>query len=184
MQQSRGHSLTRLPLGPTLLSAVRLPLAFAFPFTANTWGRLGLLAAAWISDGADGMVARRTGTTSRAGAVLDGATDRVFALTVLATFLYEGALSPLQLLLLLARDLFTTIGALFVWLRGVPVQLEARTFGKVVTGLQHAVILSVLIVPGAVPPVIGLVVVASFAAVLDYWRAARRSLRAARATGG
>ena len=59
-----------------LLSAVRIPLAIAFPFVANDV-RLILLAAAAASDLLDGQLARRFGSSSL-GTVIDPVADKLF----------------------------------------------------------------------------------------------------------
>src|SRR2546427_8834099 len=60
-----------------LLTALRLPLAAAFPFVHQPEWQLALVGAAAASDFFDGMLARRFGE-SRAGAVLDPTADKVF----------------------------------------------------------------------------------------------------------
>src|SRR2546427_12723622 len=60
-----------------LLTALRLPLAAAFPFVHQPAWQLAIVGAAAASDFFDGMLARRFGG-SRAGAVLDPTADKVF----------------------------------------------------------------------------------------------------------
>ncbi|MGH7753221.1 MAG: CDP-alcohol phosphatidyltransferase family protein, partial [Gemmatimonadales bacterium] len=52
------------------LTALRLPMAAAFPLVEDAAARLGIVAAAAITDVLDGYLARRYGG-SRLGAVLD-----------------------------------------------------------------------------------------------------------------
>src|SRR5207247_3735633 len=60
-----------------LLTALRVPLAVAFPFVPSPAWRLALVAGAAASDFFDGMLARRFGS-SRVGAVLDPIADKLF----------------------------------------------------------------------------------------------------------
>jgi cardiolipin synthase (CMP-forming) len=163
-----------------MISMTRLPLAIAFPIASDPFSRLTIALAAFVSDIADGMVARRTGRTSRFGAILDPVTDRIFVLAVLGTFAVEGTLGAGQLALLLLRDIFTAVGYLVVRFARLPVPLRARPTGKAVTGLQILIVPVVLFAPGLIPPLVGAVTVASVVAMLDYSRAAWLALQRAR----
>lgn len=62
-----------------VLTAARLPLAILFPLVLpDTGSALAVFVIAGITDGLDGVVARRTGTTSHTGSMLDGFLDKVF----------------------------------------------------------------------------------------------------------
>lgn len=89
---------------PTALSALRLICAAVFPF-ATVQGRLGLILVAAISDGLDGLLARRLGRATWWGGFLDAGADKVFVATVLIDLLVRGQLAWWQVLLLLMRDL-------------------------------------------------------------------------------
>lgn len=61
------------------LTGARLPLALAFAAVLpDTRWALGVFVLAGVTDGLDGVVARRTGTTSHTGSMLDGFLDKVF----------------------------------------------------------------------------------------------------------
>jgi len=79
-RQDAGRLDLRDLLNPAgLLTLSRIPLALAFPFFAADPGpALAIYAAAVISDILDGVVARRTGTTSHTGAMVEGFLDKVF----------------------------------------------------------------------------------------------------------
>jgi phosphatidylglycerophosphate synthase len=169
-----------IPLLPGLLTLVRIPLAVSFPFLPGPYVRAAAVAVAWTTDVADGVVARRRGEMTRAGAILDGVADHTFALFVFGTFLFEGALSAGQLAIVLSRDLFTTLSYLVIQAARLQVPLKARRTGKLVTGLQHLLVPIVLFAPGAVRGVVLLLAVASLGAIVDYSLAARRALRSGR----
>lgn len=179
---SLGVMTPRRALGtlPNLLSASRLVLAAGFVTAGATEARVGLIGAAAATDFLDGWLARRVRATSRWGALLDPIADRVFVLTAVGTFLFSGMLSTSAYFILLMRDLATAVGFLVAraipWLR--PVEFKARIPGKVVTVLQLATLACVLVLPKAVPILLGGVALASVLAIGDYtlalWRARLR----------
>lgn len=136
-----------------------------------------LVVAAAASDMLDGWLARRRRMASRTGAIIDPVADRVFVLTAVVVLLMEGALSLGQTLVLLLRDVMTTVGFIVArsvsWLR--PVEFRARMAGKVVTVLQVVVLLAALLRPALVPPLVLATGAAAVISVVDYtvalWRA-------------
>ena len=166
----------RLVTLPNVLSLSRIVLAVVFALGSGTALRVTVLAVASASDWLDGWLARRAGTASRWGALLDPITDRVFALTAVSVFLYEGALGTAEYFILLSRDIMTAIGFLVArvvtWLRTV--EFKARLAGKVVTALQLATLFVILLAPQWTRLMVAVVGIASAAAVADYtlalWR--------------
>ena len=169
----------RRPLGtlPNILSCSRLVLAAGFVATGAAEARVGLIGAAALTDFLDGWLARRVHATSRWGALLDPIADRVFVLTVVATFLFTGMLSTSAYFVLIMRDLATAVGFLVAriipWLR--PIEFKARVLGKVVTVVQLLTLAAVLAVPRAVPILLAALALSSTLAIADYtlalWRA-------------
>ncbi len=93
-------------LVPGLLSLVRVPLAFIFPFTvARPALALLVLALAGASDVVDGWFARKFGQTTPTGAALDPITDKIFVTSVVLTLFAHGWLSLLGVLLLSVREI-------------------------------------------------------------------------------
>src|SRR2546427_5962788 len=117
------------------LTALRLPLAAAFPFVHQPAWQLALVGAAAASDFFDGMLARRFGE-SRAGAVLDPTADKVFMAAAFFTVARTGLLHPLEIVGVLARDIVAALGYVGAWLWRRPTPLPARARGKAVTLLQ------------------------------------------------
>ncbi len=174
------HARRELRALPNIISGSRVPLAAAFVFADGSRARLAIVAIAAATDFLDGWVARRVNAKSRWGALIDPIADRFFVLTAIATFLFEGAISTRQYFVFLSRDLATAVGFLVArsvtWLR--PVEFKARWSGKVVTGLQLAAVLAMLVAPRVAPTLILLVGVASAVSIADYtlalWRARAR----------
>jgi phosphatidylglycerophosphate synthase len=166
---------SELKLLPNVLSFSRLLLALGFVGAGNE-GRIGLIGVAAATDFLDGWLARRVNAASRWGALIDPIADRVFVLVAVSTFLFSGALSTAGYFVMISRDLMTAVG--FLVSRAVSrlrvVEFKARSAGKVVTVLQLLTLLSLLLVPNAVTPLLALVGAASVWAVADYtvalWR--------------
>jgi len=170
----------RVPITlPNLISFARVPLALAFLAFDQRVARLALIGAAGLTDYADGWLARR-GRGSRLGAVLDPITDKIFLVTALLSLAVAGPLTPLELLILLARDIAVAFGFAVVILTRAPMRLSARMPGKVVTVLQLAALVALVLLPQWKGPVIAIVGAASAVAILDYGRLAILALRALR----
>jgi phosphatidylglycerophosphate synthase len=107
---------------------------------------------------------------TRVGALLDPFADRVFVLVGVAVFLFEGTLNTLEYFIMISRDLMTAIG--FLVARAMPslrpVAFTARFPGKLVTVLQLATFIGILIRPSAATPMILVVAIVSLWAVVDY----------------
>ncbi len=80
--------------------------------------------------------------------------------------------------MLLARDVFTVAAFLTVLVFRLPVRFRARLGGKVVTGVQIAAVLVLLVRPDRVAPLVAVAGATGLFAVVDYTRAGLRSLRA------
>jgi len=118
-----------------VLTALRLPLAVVFPFVAKPAWQLVIVAAAAASDVADGILARRFGS-SRAGAVLDPIADKFFMAVAFVTVARRGLLEWYELIGVLLRDILAVLGFLATWVLRRPVALPARAGGKAVTIAQ------------------------------------------------
>jgi CDP-diacylglycerol--glycerol-3-phosphate 3-phosphatidyltransferase/cardiolipin synthase len=165
----------RTPLfGPAdALTALRLPLAVAFPLVSGMYWRLGIVAVVALSDLIDGMLARRIGG-SRAGAVLDPIADKLFMLSAFATVASHGLLTIWELLAVLSRDLWAGIGFLVTLIRGRPTTIPARAGGKWVTVGQLLTLVAFLMESPLVRPLAWATAAISIYAIVDYAREARR----------
>ncbi|MFL5351800.1 CDP-alcohol phosphatidyltransferase family protein [Archangium sp.] len=169
------------------LSLSRLPLAAVFVTTKDPPARVGLVMGAALTDFLDGYIARHKHLESYWGALIDPLADRGFVMVALASFVVEGKLTPTDFGILVVRDVATGLG--FVVARVVPqfrpVMFKARMLGKVVTTLQLGALLSVLVAPKLVRPLVAAVGFTALAAVVDYslavWR--KRARRAPRGPG-
>jgi cardiolipin synthase len=133
---------------PNLLSALRL---LAAPFAAwlivqgHDTAALAVFAAAGLSDGLDGFIARRWGVTSAFGAWLDPAADKLLMLLCFGALFWIG-MTPLWLLaLVVARDLAIACGWLLIKLLGLPVATQPLWIGKASTVVQVLYVLGALL---------------------------------------
>ena len=157
-----------------LLTALRLPLAAAFPFVHQPEWQLALVGAAAASDFFDGMLARRFGE-SRAGAVLDPTADKVFMAAAFFTVARTGLLHPLEILGVLARDIVAALGYVGAWLWRRPTPLPARAGGKAVTVLQLLTLVAFIARSPLVRPLAWATAAVGLYAIWDYSRAAARA---------
>jgi cardiolipin synthase (CMP-forming) len=187
---SRLNAMSLLAI-PNLISLARIPLAVAFLLVSATVPRVMIIVAAGISDYLDGWWARHRGPRTRLGELLDPITDKLFVLTALAAFAVWDVISPAELLVLLARDLFVTAGFLVVLALRLPIRPRARFAGKVVTTLQIAAVLALTLLPQFARATVLVIAAASMWAIADYahaallqWRDQRRERREDRKDGG
>lgn len=164
------RALSELRSIPNLLSVSRLALAAAFIFFESSDVRIVLVMLALATDYFDGWIARRFRRMTRTGALLDPFADRVFVLVGVSAFLLQSRLSVLEYFVMISRDFMTAIG--FLVARIVPslraVAFQARFPGKLVTVLQLATFIALLIRPARAVPMIWVVAAASAWAIVDY----------------
>jgi phosphatidylglycerophosphate synthase len=155
---------------PNLLTVVRFPLAAGFLAVEGTGARLAILGMASASDLLDGWLARRLGSTTRSGALLDPVADKVFMLSAFTAFLVHGEITTAQWGILLFRDFATALGALVALVVPglTPGAFRARRSGKIVTVLQLAAILALTLEPGHEAAVSMIVGLASVVCAADY----------------
>src|ERR1700744_230992 len=111
---------------PNLLSALRLmaaPLAAGLLLNDHDSAALAIFAAAAFSDLLDGYVARRWGFTSRFGAWLDPAADKLLTTLCLLALLHMGRAPLWLVLLVLLRDLGIALGAVLAWVLSLPLRI-------------------------------------------------------------
>jgi cardiolipin synthase len=125
----------------------------------HAWYRyaaLGLGVVLGVSDAVDGILARRTGSVTRLGSVLDPLADKSLMLSAVITLSMPGVLSAenpdLHLpywvsVPLVSRDLFILVGSGVVFLLAGVFQALPSFSGKAATVLQFVMIASMLVAP-------------------------------------
>ncbi|MHB1613425.1 MAG: CDP-alcohol phosphatidyltransferase family protein [Actinomycetes bacterium] len=102
-----GEGLGRVRTVPNALSALRLlgvPVFGWLVVSGHTGWAVVLLVGSGLTDYLDGMIARRWNQTSRLGALLDPAADRLYILTTLVGLAWLGAIPWWLVVILLGRD--------------------------------------------------------------------------------
>jgi len=155
------------------LTALRLPLAVAFPFVHSAFWQLAIIAVAALSDVGDGFLARRYGS-SRAGAVLDPVADKIFMAVAFITIARRGLLVWYELLGVLLRDILAVLGFTATWLLRRPVALPARAGGKAVTIMQLLTLVAAIADWTYTRHLAWATAAIAVYAIWDYGRAARR----------
>jgi len=175
-------SAAELRRAPNLVSLLRIPLAVAFPFVADSKpAALTVLALAGATDVLDGQLARRLGAVTALGAVLDPVADKIFALSAMGSLLALHRLPWWGVPALLAREIFEApllVRGLRRRLHGDPAPvLGSNVAGKLATVAQSAALLAAIAVPRALTPALVVAAGAAVVAGVAYWR---RDLQSAR----
>ncbi|MEA5444783.1 CDP-alcohol phosphatidyltransferase family protein [Gammaproteobacteria bacterium AB-CW1] len=174
---------------PNALSSFRLVLivpTVLFLLDEAYFLTLCLFAVAGVSDGVDGWLAKRFGWTSRLGAVLDAAADKLLMAAIFITLGYKG-LVPLWLVaLVFVRDLWIVLGAWYN--RHRLAEFEVRPFltSKINTAVQICFVLLViadaqwqLLAPSLMAGAVAVATLSVVASGLDYLQDWIRQLRQA-----
>jgi phosphatidylglycerophosphate synthase len=166
-----------------LVSLTRIPLALAFAVFPDVRVRLAVLALASATDLLDGWLARRLGT-SRLGAWMDPASDKVFMLTAFGVLAATGALRWLEVAGVVLRDVLAPLGYFASVAARRPFVVPARFGGKAVTVGQMLTLLAWLLGSPLLRPLAWVTAGLALYAITDYGRLAARSAERAEHRGG
>ena len=153
---------------PNILSALRVvaaPIAAVLILDGIDVAAVCVFVFAGLSDAADGYLAKRFALTSRFGAWLDPAADKLLMLASFVTLTMVGAV---PLWLIIGRDLAIVLGVGLARLLEAPLRIEPLTIGKASTVVQvvYVALVLLLLATGVSLPRLafaGTVVVAIFA---------------------
>jgi CDP-diacylglycerol--glycerol-3-phosphate 3-phosphatidyltransferase len=142
----------------------------------GSWGAFASWLVLWGTDGLDGWLARRDGTT-RSGAFLDPLADKILVCGGLVALATRGLLAWLPVLVIVGREVAVSAWRSLAARRGVSV--PARRLGKWKANAQFFVVALVLFPPARYQTdlwnaVLGLAVALSVLSALDLWLAARQ----------
>jgi phosphatidylglycerophosphate synthase len=153
-----------------LVSAIRVPLAIAFPLVSNSW-RLGLLAVAAVTDLLDGPLARRFGSSSL-GSLIDPVADKLFMASAFGVVAFSGKLQLFEIVGVLLRDIVATVAFLVTLFSHRPRAIPARAGGKAVTVAQMLTLLAFLFDSHFLQPMAWATAGIAVYAIWDYYRVA------------
>jgi CDP-diacylglycerol---glycerol-3-phosphate 3-phosphatidyltransferase len=154
------------------LSALRIPLAVAFPLVSNSW-RFVVLAVAAASDLLDGQLARRFGS-SRFGPVIDPVADKLFMASAFGVVALSGRLEPYEIVGVLLRDIVATLAFAATFFSYRPRSIPARAGGKAVTVAQVLTLLAFLAGSPHLRELAWATTAIAIYAIWDYYHVARR----------
>jgi CDP-diacylglycerol---glycerol-3-phosphate 3-phosphatidyltransferase len=120
------------------------PVFFAMVDDRPSWPALGAWFALCATDGVDGAIARRMGTT-RSGAFLDPLADKVLVLGAMFALVSHSVFPLIPVLLIAARELIISVYRSMAARRGVTV--PASRGGKAKTMAQQLAVALVLLPP-------------------------------------
>jgi CDP-diacylglycerol--glycerol-3-phosphate 3-phosphatidyltransferase len=138
-----------------------------------------LICLGWLSDGLDGMAARRLHQVSELGKILDPLSDKIFVLVLLIVLTATRDFPAWLLAVVIPRDLAILWGGLLLARRRKTVE-QSGMWGKITTNLLVATVVVYLAGWNILVP--WLMAASVIAAVISTWRYARIFFRALRAS--
>lgn len=133
---------------PNILSALRLvaaPIAGWLIYQGEHFAALCVFGLAGLSDAADGYLAKTFALTSRFGAWLDPAADKLLMLVCFVTLTMVGAVPLWLTLFVIGRDVAIVLGVLLARVLDAPLKIAPLTVGKISTVVQVLYIALVLL---------------------------------------
>src|SRR6187200_1454541 len=173
-----------LPDQLTVARALSVPLVvllYAWELPNNEYWATALFCVAMATDWFDGRIARRRGTTSSLGSLLDPIADKVLVLAVLVMLIEDGIWPAWMVVAIVSRELLISGLRLAAIERGVVI--PARDLGKLKTWAQAtAAALGGFAAAGAFNERVAwwallVALVLTWVSGLDYARVAPRMLR-------
>ena len=177
-----------LPDQLTVLRAAAVPVVivlYAWEFENHAYWATTVFVLAMATDQVDGWLARRSGTSSQLGKLLDPVADKVLVLAALVMLIGEGVAPAWMVALIVVRELLVSGLRLAALERGVV--LGARDLGRLKTWAQAvAAAVAGYAAAGAWSDDVAwwallVAVIATWISGLDYARVAPRALRGERA---
>jgi CDP-diacylglycerol---glycerol-3-phosphate 3-phosphatidyltransferase len=164
-----------------MIAAPVIVVLFVVDFPGHEYWATALFAVAMATDWVDGWLARRSGSPSAMGSLLDPVADKSLVLSVLIVLLGEGIFAGWAVAAIVAREFLVSGLRLAALERGVV--LGARDLGKLKTWTQSvAAILGGFAAGGAIDESVAwwaliVALIVTWVSGLDYARLAPRLLR-------
>ena len=95
-----------------------------------------LFAAAAVSDGVDGFLAKRFGMKTELGAYLDPLADKVMIVSIYVTLGISGVIPVWIVILVVSRDIMIVGAIILSWLIDRPVKIKPHLISKANTAVQ------------------------------------------------
>jgi CDP-diacylglycerol--glycerol-3-phosphate 3-phosphatidyltransferase len=138
---------------PNILSLSRIPLAIgaALLLEESRWASLALALTAVATDFFDGFVARRTGTVSEAGKILDPVADKIAFVIYTIALASMGRIPAWLPAALIGREILVVAGGLFLW-RSLARRMGERVPSSNIWGKTSTLLLAVYLIKQALAP--------------------------------
>jgi cardiolipin synthase len=133
---------------PNILSALRVvaaPIAGWLIYQGEDFPALFVFGLAGLSDAADGYLAKKFALTSRFGAWLDPAADKLLMLISFVALTMVGAVPLWLTVLVIGRDIAIVLGVGLAKMLGAPLRVAPLMVGKISTVVQVLYIAMVLL---------------------------------------
>ena len=169
---------------PNILSLIRLALVpvFALAFfrpepDAHAWAAQIYLAA-FLTDIADGWIARHFNQITRLGRILDPLADKLMTFTVIVCITADGIIPLWAVVVFFCKELTMAIGGWLMYQRLGDV-IPSNWLGKASTGVFFVVCAALVLFPsipyaaatGLISGALALTLAALASYILQYWRA-------------
>jgi len=178
--------LKELRAAPNLLTFLRLcliPFLVIAVLESHYKTALCLFAIAGLSDGLDGMAARRLKQHTQIGQYLDPVADKLLLSTLFLVLMHQGLVPRRVTILVFSRDLGILIVAALLYISLGIRDFRPSFYGKASTGAQILALLAVLLCQVFAPPPLAVLrsvalyatALLTIVSALHYaWRTARR----------
>ncbi len=120
----------------TLLRLISVPLIIWVILQNRMDYAFGLFVLSGISDAIDGPLARRCGTVSELGTILDPIADKTLLVSIYVTLGIQGGLPSWIVIAVVSRDVLIVGGILLSYLLDKPVEINPLQVSKINTGTQ------------------------------------------------
>ena len=132
---------------PNLITLVRLvsvPVIIWVILQDHIAYAFGLFILAGVSDAIDGPLARRFGTVSELGTILDPIADKALLVSIYITLGIQGGMPSWIVITVVSRDVLIVGGILLAYLLDKPIKIEPLQVSKINTASQIALAAMIL----------------------------------------
>ncbi|MBK1623560.1 CDP-alcohol phosphatidyltransferase family protein [Afifella marina] len=133
-----------LPNFITLARLVSVPLIVWLIVIQNWTGATVVFVLAGISDGIDGLIAKRFGASSDLGAYLDPIADKALLVSLFLVLGFQAVLPPWLIILVVSRDILIVGGVILAWMLVNPIAMRPLWVSKFNTTAQIVLLALVL----------------------------------------
>lgn len=146
------HRLASIPNLLTLARVLLAPFVFSAILRGSNTSALSLFSCAALTDGLDGLLARRFGQVTSIGAYLDPIADKLLLSGVYLSLAISGSVPWWLVLVIFGRDIFLLASSGFALLFTDFRQFQPSVWGKVSTLVQIVCAFTVMLQNAVISP--------------------------------